>query len=318
MSVPPNTQRVASIDIFRGLTMAVMIFVNELASVHGLPWWTYHAHAQQDLMTYVDMVFPFFLFIVGMAMPLAVQRRLQQHPSYLALWLHVASRSCGLIVLGLILANADSVDPRLMRVPMSNAMWTLLGLIGGILFWLVPSRNARYARIYLALRGVGLLLLIFVYAIFRRATNTGGTGWIDGSYPEILGLIGYTYFAVALLYIPTRRWTWAPFAWFASLIALCAIAAAHTIDWPAKLPLYIWPFGNGALPAITMAGIVISTLFVRPDSGRVPDHRILRAIGFALAIGHFEDPGHAYLGACERRGRGTGFSAALCAVRHKG
>src|SRR5271154_1551042 len=54
--------RIASIDIFRGLTMLVMIFVNDLGEVRGLPWWTYHAHAQQDLMTYVDMVFPFFLF----------------------------------------------------------------------------------------------------------------------------------------------------------------------------------------------------------------------------------------------------------------
>ena len=74
-------RRVASIDIFRGLTMAVMIFVNELAGVRGLPWWTYHAHAQQDVMTYVDMVFPFFLFIVGMSMPLAIERRLEQNPS---------------------------------------------------------------------------------------------------------------------------------------------------------------------------------------------------------------------------------------------
>jgi predicted acyltransferase len=35
--------RVVSIDVFRGLTMILMIFVNELASVKGLPWWNYHA-----------------------------------------------------------------------------------------------------------------------------------------------------------------------------------------------------------------------------------------------------------------------------------
>ena len=53
--------RIISIDIFRGLTMAVMIFVNDLSSVRGLPWWTYHAPARVDVMTYVDMVFPFFV-----------------------------------------------------------------------------------------------------------------------------------------------------------------------------------------------------------------------------------------------------------------
>jgi heparan-alpha-glucosaminide N-acetyltransferase len=283
MSATPTAQRVASIDIFRGLTMAVMIFVNELAGVHGLPWWTYHAHAQEDVMTYVDMVFPFFLFIVGMSMPLAVERRLQQNPSYASLWLHVISRSCGLVVLGLILANADSVDPHVMVVPVSSGAWTLMGLFGGIFFWLVPSRKAEHRRIYLALRGVGLLLLIFVYAIFRRVTGGGGIGWIDGSYPEILGLIGYTYFSVALLYIPSRRWTWAPFVWFAVLVTFCDLTIAHVFNWPARVPLYVWPFGNAAHPAITMAGIATSTLFLRSNAGRTHDRRILLALGFGIA-----------------------------------
>src|SRR5271168_2163640 len=51
-SAPPQTvanvsaaPRIVSIDIFRGLTMAVMIFVNELDGTRGLPWWTFHAHA---------------------------------------------------------------------------------------------------------------------------------------------------------------------------------------------------------------------------------------------------------------------------------
>jgi hypothetical protein len=111
-----KTERIASIDIFRGLTMLVMIFVNDLAEVHGLPWWTYHAHANQDLMTYVDMVFPFFLFIVGMSMPLAVTRRLERNPSLPALWWHIFSRSAGLVVLGLILANAEKGDAARMGV----------------------------------------------------------------------------------------------------------------------------------------------------------------------------------------------------------
>ena len=284
MSATSTAHRVVSIDIFRGVTMAVMIFVNELAGVHGLPWWTYHAHADQDLMTYVDMVFPFFLFIVGMSMPLAIERRLQQNPSRTALWWHVISRSCGLVVLGLILANADSVDPRVMSIPMSGAAWTLTGLIGGILFWLLPNRRPLYRRTYLVLRGVGLFLLIFVYAVFRRTAQGGGAGWIDGSYPEILGLIGYTYFSVALLYIPTLRWKWAPLGWFAALVIFCAAVVAHVIGWPMRMPLYVWPFGNGAHPAITMAGIVTTTLFLHADDRRMLSHRLATAFAFAMVM----------------------------------
>jgi predicted acyltransferase len=283
----PSTQltrpaRVVSIDIFRGLTMAVMIFVNDVGEVRGLPWWTYHAHAQQDLMTYVDMVFPFFLFIVGMSMPLAIQRRLKQNPSEAALWLHVALRSCGLIVLGLILANAEKVDPA--RTHMSGVTWGLLGLAGGILVWLVPDRNPNHRPIYRALRIAGVLLLVFVFATFRRKTADGTVGWIDGSYPEILGLIGYTYFSVAMLYIPTRRWTWAPLFWFAALTAFCALVVARLIHWPAHLPLYVWPFSNGAHPALTMAGIATTTILLRPGSKQSLRSRIMFALFFAIAM----------------------------------
>ena len=93
----PASPRLASIDIFRGLTMTVMIFVNELAGVKGLPWWNYHMKANVDFMTYVDMVFPFFLFIVGLSMPLAIRSRLKRNPSIPALWMHVALRTASLM-----------------------------------------------------------------------------------------------------------------------------------------------------------------------------------------------------------------------------
>ena len=48
--------RIQSIDIFRGITLAVMILVNDLDGTKGLPWWTFHANASWDVMTYVDMV----------------------------------------------------------------------------------------------------------------------------------------------------------------------------------------------------------------------------------------------------------------------
>jgi predicted acyltransferase len=273
-------RRVASIDVFRGLTMMVMIFVNELAGVRGLPWWTYHATDQQNVMTYVDMVFPFFLFILGMSMPLAIERRLAQNPSQPALWRHIALRAAGLIVLGLILANGEFADAA--RMGISQDLWMLLGLLGGILFWLAPSRDARYRNLYRGLRILGLLVLIAVFAIFRRTTAAGKVLWIDGSYPEILGLIGYSYFAVALLYVPTRRWRWMPLAWFAALVTICALHTAHLLRVDA-LPLYVWPFNSGAWASMIMAGIVMSGIILGKDNHRTLRARMWWALAFALA-----------------------------------
>ena len=196
--------RIVSIDIFRGITMAVMIFVNALSDVRGLPWWTYHAHAEQDLMTYVDMVFPFFLFIVGMSMPLSVAQRLKRNPSQAALWLHVIERFLGLLVLGLILANVEKADPE--RMPMSGSVWAVLGLIGCGLYLNVYPKSLRFPAYSTVLRIAGLVGVIALFAIFRRTAHSGHAAWIDFSYPEILGLIGFSYLAAAVLYIPTRRW----------------------------------------------------------------------------------------------------------------
>jgi heparan-alpha-glucosaminide N-acetyltransferase len=259
-----NSPRVISLDVFRGFTMAVMIFVNELSSARGLPWWTYHAPGNVDVMTYVDMVFPFFLFIVGMSLPLSVAQRLKRNGSIAALWLHIALRSGSLIVLGLILANAEKADPA--RMGISGNLWALLGLISAGLYLTIYPESTRFPSYSRILRFVGLASLIILYAIFRRTTSTGAPAWIDGSYPEILGLIGYTYLAVATLYVLTRRWAFAPVACFVLLMTLCVITAQRILIFPDHTPLYFWPFGNGSMAAITMAGVVTSSIFISVGS----------------------------------------------------
>lgn len=279
LNAPLPTRRILSIDVFRGLTMILMIFVNDLSSVHGLPWWTYHAHAQQDAMTYVDMVFPFFLFIVGMSLPLAIHRRLEQNPSLPALFLHILTRAAGLLVLGLILANVEKCDPAKMH--MGRYAWALMGLFGGILFWLAPSREFREKPLFKGLRALGLVLLVATFAVFRHTFPDGHTGWIDGSYPEILGLIAYTYFSVAILYVITRKWAWAPLIWTVALTALCAVLTFHHVRdlWP----LYIWPIGSGAMASITMAGVATSNLFFITLREKSHAHQLLAGLGYAVA-----------------------------------
>lgn len=92
--------RVLSIDAFRGITILVMIFVNALADVNGIPSWMKHAHADEDRMTFVDAVFPAFLFIVGMSIPFAINNRLAKGDSWQKIQYHILWRTLGLLVLG--------------------------------------------------------------------------------------------------------------------------------------------------------------------------------------------------------------------------
>src|SRR6478736_1514328 len=75
---PPINARLTSIDALRGLVVFTMIFVNDLAGVPNsiVPAWMKHFHGKSG-MTFVDLVFPAFLFIVGMSIPLGLGSRLE-------------------------------------------------------------------------------------------------------------------------------------------------------------------------------------------------------------------------------------------------
>src|SRR3982751_3236278 len=103
-----SKQRILSIDAFRGITILVMVFVNELAGMRNIPAWMKHMPADADAMSFVDVVFPAFLFIVGMSIPFALEQRLARGDDGAALQRHVLARTLGLVVLGFFMVNAES------------------------------------------------------------------------------------------------------------------------------------------------------------------------------------------------------------------
>jgi heparan-alpha-glucosaminide N-acetyltransferase len=274
--------RIASIDIFRGLTMTVMIFVNELGSIKNVPWWSEHAPGSADFMTYVDMVFPFFLFILGVAMPIAVAQRLKRNPSMPSLWGHIVIRSLSLIVLGYILANTEKADAS--RMGLNGGAWAFLALLSAALYLNVYVKSERFTALFKAMRFAGLGALILLSILFRRTTTHGDAAWLDPSYPEILGLIGFSYFATSILYLPTRRWRWAAGVWFALLMIFCALSTARILHFPSTVPLYLWPFGNGSMPGIIMAGVVTSSIFLRVQPAEGIRRVMVSGVGFGLLL----------------------------------
>jgi predicted acyltransferase len=110
-----KSKRLISLDVFRGITIAGMILVNNPGS------WSYLykplGHAKWHGWTPTDLIFPFFLFIVGVAMTFSFDRRLSRGDSKNTLFLHVLRRSVILFILGLILAGFPKFNLSTIRIP---------------------------------------------------------------------------------------------------------------------------------------------------------------------------------------------------------
>ncbi len=110
-----TSKRLLALDIFRGITIAGMILVNNPGS-----WSTVYKpllHADWHGCTPTDWVFPFFLFIVGVAIPLALGRRKEEGQDQAAIFRKILFRTIAIFIIGLLLHLIPRFDFAHMRIP---------------------------------------------------------------------------------------------------------------------------------------------------------------------------------------------------------
>lgn len=101
--------RLISLDIFRGMTIAGMILVNNAGNWNAVYWPL--DHAKWHGWTPTDLIFPFFLFIVGVSMVLSFEARRRRGATSKELLWHVVKRSAIIFAIGFALAVLAKVDP---------------------------------------------------------------------------------------------------------------------------------------------------------------------------------------------------------------
>jgi predicted acyltransferase len=98
-TVPKPTQRLLSLDVARGVTIAFMIMVNN----NGGPGsWRFMNHAYWNGLTPTDLVFPTFVFVVGISVVFATAARLARGASRAELARHTIQRAAVLILFGMV------------------------------------------------------------------------------------------------------------------------------------------------------------------------------------------------------------------------
>ena len=188
-------QRNHAVDLFRGLTMVLMVFVNDFWTVLNVPHGLEHFATWEDGMGLSDVVFPLFLFAMGMSIPYALDRRVEKGQGVSAMLGHVLGRTLALLVMGAFIYNGES------GVAWNEGAYYLLMLLGFFLVWNQYPREWKPARM---LRGLGALLLLGLLIAYRSEEGA----FFRAGWWGILGLIGWAYLFCAVAYLLCRERPW--------------------------------------------------------------------------------------------------------------
>jgi heparan-alpha-glucosaminide N-acetyltransferase len=278
-----KNQRIISIDAFRGITFLIMIIVNELAGVAGISPWLKHMPANADAMSFPDIVFPAFLFIVGMSIPFGINYRIAKGENRLNLNLHILLRALALIVMGFFMVNAEGgYHQDSMWLPIQ--LWALLSYVAFMLIWGVYQ--FKQPLLNRALVSLGILMLILLALSYRGGVD--GTQNMAPQWWGILGLIGWAYLISCVIYQLCRGKQ----AFLLLAIGLCTLLyiATHqanivTAAQTNSLLRYILSLdAHAAHSSIVLGGILCSLIFFEENPTLSQASRFFRAIAFTVAL----------------------------------
>lgn len=309
MKLKENLQRgrIISIDAFRGITIFVMIFVNELAGKLDIPQWLNHMPADADAMTFVDVVFPAFLFIVGMSIPFSFNARIRKGDSIISIWTHTLKRAAALIIMGLFMVNAEYGYNKTMML-ISPALWGFFAYTLPVPVWNRYGKNfPGYLKKILQYGGmIGFIVLYFLY--IREDGSTGMTPKWWG----ILGLIGWAYLLSVIVYWISNGRLYLLIAFFFMCVAANSISnmdglAIKEMRWFGFLA------GHMVHATLVVAGIIVSLLFFELKPKGAINWPVVAAIAVFFILGYFLRP---YFEVSKIRGTPswTLYSAGFCTL----
>ncbi len=214
--------RLMSVDVFRGLTIAAMVIVNNPGD-----WGKIYApleHAEWNGWTPTDLIFPFFVFILGVSLTLS-KRSLQSVPG-------IFKRASIIFLCGFLLAYYVRFDFSRVRIPGVLARLALCSLFASLIYRQV-LRIEKEARLHVVL-GIAAILLLGYWALLMFVPVPGGVAGDLTPSHDLGAWIDRTVIGTAHLWSSSK--TWDPEGLLSTLpaiaTALTGIAAGLVLNGP--------------------------------------------------------------------------------------
>lgn len=189
--------RLKCIDALRGMAVALMLFGDN----PGNPTRIYPSlrHSKWNGCTIVDLGFPFFIIIMGMVVPYALNRRIEKGISPLNIFAHILSRSVGIFVLGLLLNGFPLYNFSSIRIlgvlQRISIVYLIVSSITLLILYLIKNKEIQVS-IQL---GLAFIIIITYYLLMKYVTVPGfGKGILEQNgnlvqYIDLHWLKGHLY-----------------------------------------------------------------------------------------------------------------------------
>ena len=233
-----------------------MIFVNDLSGVRNIPEWIDHVKEHDDGMHFADTIFPLFLFIAGLSIPLAIGHRLTKGESFQSISWYIISRSFALIVMGFFHVNMEEYSP---DAVLPLGVWELLLTFSFFLIWLdYPETLAKWKKYFFM--GSGVVILIVLTFLYKGGPEGHPQGF-HHSWWGILGIIGWAYLLCAGIYLMVKGRLWLLVASVTFFILVGLLSHGQLLKFN------IWLVNDGSSVGLMMFGVVFSVIYQKIAAG---------------------------------------------------
>ncbi len=174
-----GSERLVSLDVFRGITIAGMILVNSPGTwAHVYPALL---HSKWNGCTPTDLIFPFFMFIVGVAITYSLSKKLEHNVPHSRIILQIFRRSLVIFLLGIFLNGFPYFDFATLRIPGVLQRIAAAYFISSLIYIKFDKRVILIITASILLLYWGLLTLVPVpgtgSASLEPSANLGA--WLD-------------------------------------------------------------------------------------------------------------------------------------------
>lgn len=234
-----QTQRAYSLDALRGVAILLMVLSGILP--HTLPHWMFHAQVPPGQgfnpllpgITWVDLVFPFFLFVLGAALPFAFDKRLNSKKPFLSVSWHILERTLLLIFFAIFVQHIRPYHfaRNIWGSETSYLAW-LIGLLGFLILFMIYLRAPKtwpfWLRVIIKVFGWAAALSFLIFVKYPD-----GSGFKPERMDIIIMLLANMVFFGSIIYCLTRK---NPMARLAVMAVFIGMRLVH-MQWDISLAI---------------------------------------------------------------------------------